>query len=122
MPHSPGGGHQGTGQSTHPLGEAPLWAEIALRQGVEDLVDGGIGGQGAVEDAELPLQPLGDVVAPAPRVDHGRHQLHVHHGGELAGALQAVEAPLFHQLPDYLIRDLELRKRRRELFRFNISI
>lgn len=115
MPYSPGCGHQGTGQSAHLLREASLQAEVALRQGVEDLVDGRVRGQRAVEDAELPLQALGDVVAAAAWVDHGRYQLHVHHGGKFARTLKAVEAALLHQLPHNLISDLEWRKHRRKL-------
>lgn len=70
------------------------------------LVNGGIGGQGAVEDGELPLQPLRDVVAASSRVNHGGQKLHVHNVGELARFLQIVEAVLLHQLPDNLIGHL----------------
>ena len=80
LPHLPGGGDQGAGQRTHALGEAPLWAEVALGQGAEDFVYGGVGGQGAVENGELPLQPLRDVVPPAARVDHGSDQLETTRG------------------------------------------
>ena len=76
----------------------------------EDLVDGGVGGQGAVEDAELSLQPLGDVVASAARVAHGGQEVDVHHVGELAGLLQVVETRLLHQLPHNLVGDLRGRK------------
>lgn len=54
----------------------------------EDLVDGLLGGQGAVEDDEVPLQPLRDVVAAAARLDHGRQVLDVHDRGEVAGLLE----------------------------------
>lgn len=70
------------------------------------LVDGGVGGQGAVEDGELPLQPLRDVVAASSRMNHGCQKLHVHNVGELAGFLQVVEAVLFHQLSHNLIGHL----------------
>lgn len=76
------------------------------RRLTKDLVYGGVGGQGAVEDAELPLEPLGDVVAPTAGVAHGGQELDVHDVGELPGLLQVVEAPLLHQLPHYLIGDL----------------
>ena len=51
------------------------WAEVSLSHGAEDLIDGGVGRQRAVEDGELPLQALRDVVPAAARLDHGRHQL-----------------------------------------------
>lgn len=70
------------------------------------LVNRGVGGQGAVEDGELPLQPLRDVVAASPRMNHGCQKLHVHNVGELAGFLQVVETILLHQLPDNLIGHL----------------
>ena len=57
--------------------------------GAEDLVDGLLGGQGAVEDDEVPLQPLRDVVTAPAGLDHGREILHVHDRGEVAGFLQA---------------------------------
>lgn len=72
----------------------------------EYLVDGGVRGQGAVEDGELPLQSLRDVVAASSGMDHGCQELHVHNVGELAWFLQVVEAVLFHQLPDNLIGHL----------------
>ena len=72
----------------------------------EDLVDGGVGGKGAVEDAELPLEPLGDVVAPPAWVAHGGQEGDVHDVGELPGLLQVVEARLLHQLPHDLVGDL----------------
>ena len=78
----------------------------------EDLVDGGVGGQGAVEDAELPLEPLGDVVATPARVTHGGQELDVHDVGELPGLLQVVEARLLHQLTHNLVGDL--RKKEKE--------
>ena len=75
LPHSSGGGHEGGGELTDPVREASLWAEVSPGHGAEDLIDGGVGGQRAVKDAELPLQALRDVVPTATGVDHGRHQL-----------------------------------------------
>lgn len=76
LPHSSGGGHQGSSQSTDPGAEASLGAEVSLSQGAEDPVDGGVGGKGAVKDGELSLQTLRDVVTSSSGMDHGRHQLH----------------------------------------------
>ena len=52
-------------------------AEVAGCDGLEYLVDGLLGGDGAVEGHEVSLQPLGDVVPSPARVDHGRHVLDV---------------------------------------------
>lgn len=70
------------------------------------LVNGGVGGQSAVEDGELPLEPLRDVVAASSGMNHGCQKLHVHNVGELARFLQVVEAFLFHHLPDNLVGHL----------------
>jgi len=86
--------------------QCSTWVQVSC-QLTKDLVDGGVGRQRAVEDAEVPLEPLGDVVAAAARVAHGRQELHVHDVGELPGLLQVVEAPLLHQLPHYLVGDLQ---------------
>lgn len=75
LPHPPGGGYEGGGEVADPGREASLWAEVSLSHSAEDLINGGVGGQRAVKDGELPLQTLRDVVPPAARVDHGRHQL-----------------------------------------------
>ena len=41
----------------------------------EDLVDGRVGGQRAVENGELTFETLWDVVAAAARLNHGSHKL-----------------------------------------------
>ena len=48
---------------------------MALANDVEDLVDGGVGRQGAVKDVKLALQTLWDVVTTPARLDHGCHEL-----------------------------------------------
>lgn len=75
LPHPSGGGHEGGSEVADSGGEASLWAEVSLSHGAEDLIDGGVGGQCAVKDGELPLQALRDVIPTATGVDHGCHQL-----------------------------------------------
>lgn len=73
----------------------------------EDLVDGAVGGQCAVKDAELTLESLGNVVTATSGVDHGSHDLHVHNGGEVPRFVQAVHARHLHHLTHNLIGDLK---------------
>ena len=84
----------------------PLRAEVSASDDGEDLVDGAVWGQRAVEDGKLALQALRDVVAAAARVDHRRHELDVDDVGELARLLEAVEALHLHRLTRYLVGDL----------------
>ncbi len=98
----------------------------------EDLVDGRVGRQRAVEDVELALEALGNVVAATSGLDHCRQELkrhtttgvqvhccvevrltqfnstdlHVDDGGEVARFLEVVEASHLHQLPHDLVGDL----------------
>ena len=44
---------------------------MALPDLAEDLVDGRVGGQGAVEDVELAFETLRDVITTTARLDHG---------------------------------------------------
>jgi hypothetical protein len=80
--------------------------EPSCSDGPEDLVDGGVGGQSAVEDVELPLEALGDVVTTASWVDHGSDDGDVHQTGELSGLLQVVEALVLHHLAGDLVGHL----------------
>ena len=50
--------------------EGALETEVAGADAAKDAVDGGVGGEGAVEDGELALEALRDVVTPPARVDH----------------------------------------------------
>lgn len=50
----------------------------------ENLVNGGVGGQSAIEDSELSLQPLGDVISPTARVNHSRKHLDINDVGEIS--------------------------------------
>ena len=81
-------------------------AEVAAAYGSEDLVYGGVGGQGTVEDVELSLEPLRNVV-PAPSwVDHGSDDLDVHDVSEFSGLLQVIESLHLHHLASDLIGHL----------------
>ena len=88
------------------LADVTYGTEVATAHGPEDLVDGGVGGQRAVEDVELSLEALRDVVAAAAGVDHGGDHLRVHDVGKLARLLQVIEALHLHHLTRDLIRHL----------------
>ena len=79
---------------------------MSSADGPEDLVDGIVGRQRAVEDVELALETLGDVVTTTPGLDHGGQELDVDDVGELTGFLQAVKTPHGHQLTHNLVCDL----------------
>ena len=66
----------------------------------KDLVNGLIIGDGVVEDKEVPLEPLRDVIPPAPGVDHGGQVAHVHQRHKVPGLLQAVETLVLDHGPD----------------------
>lgn len=83
----------------------------------KDLVHGSVRGQRAVKYRELPLEPLGYVVAPAPGMDHGCQNLQVHDAGELPRFLQVIKALLFHQLSYDLVSNL-----RKTTFRVKTSL
>lgn len=86
--------------------------EITLSDGAEDLVDGVVGGQGAVEDVEVTLEALRDVVTTTTRVDHGRDDRNVHETGELSRFLQVVESLVLHHLTSDLVCHLQKCTRR----------
>ncbi len=88
------------------LGEAAIDTEVAEADGGEDLVDGSVGGQGAVDDVEVALEALWDVVAATAWLDHSGHELDVDDGGEVAGFLEVVEALLLDHLAGDLVGDL----------------
>jgi len=91
LPQLARGRHQ-LADRVHDVGaEAALAAEVAEADGAEDLVDGGVGGQSAVDHCEVALQPLRNVVATAARLDHSCHELNVNDAREVAGLLQVVE-------------------------------
>ena len=65
VPQPPGDRHQLLHQLTHIFREAALGAVVAARDRAEDEVDRRVGRQRAVEDGEVPLQPVRDVVPAA---------------------------------------------------------
>ena len=106
LPQQPGAGDQPGSRATHLLHEAPLRTEVAAANDPKDLVNGGIGGQGAVEDSELPLEAGRDVIAASARMNHGCQKLDIHDVGEVPRLLQVVEATHLHQLSHNLIGHL----------------
>lgn len=79
---------------------------VRIRTRTKDFINGGVGWQSTVENGELPLQTAGDIIPPAPGMNHGRHELNVNNGGEIARLLQTVHALHFHHLPHYLVGHL----------------
>ena len=75
MPETSSDGHKAFDQRDDIVLEATLLAEVTLTDDGEDLVDGGVGGEGAVEDDKLSLQSLGDVIATSPWLNHGGQEL-----------------------------------------------
>ena len=80
--------------------------KVSGPDGAEDLIDGRVGGQRAVEDVEVTFEALGDVVPSPPGVNHRPHHLNVDEVRELPGFLQVVEPTSLHHLTGYLIRHL----------------
>ena len=75
MPKASSDGHKTFHQCNDLLAEAALLAEVTLTDDREDLVDGSVGGEGAVEDDKLSLQTLGDVIATSTWLNHRSQEL-----------------------------------------------
>lgn len=84
------------------------WDEISIADGFEDLVNGAVGGEGAVEDVEMPLESGGNVVPTPSWVDHSGKHLNVHDIGELSRLLQIVETLGLHHLSGDFIGHLQM--------------
>ena len=69
------------------LGETLLLVEVTLGYRPEDVIDGVVSGNGAVEGDKMSLQSVGDVIPPSPRMVHGCHVLDVLQGGEVSRSL-----------------------------------
>ena len=82
--------------------------EISASHRPEDLIDGRVGRQRAVNDGEVSLETLRDVVTAAARVDHGAHHLDVDDVRKLARLLQVIETFLLNHLSRDLIGHLRL--------------
>lgn len=81
-------------------------AEITTSNDTEDLINGDIRGQSAVEDGELPLESGWDIIAASSWMNHGCHELKVNNVSEVPWLLQTVESFHLHQLTHYLIGHL----------------
>ena len=75
LPQSSSDGHEFCDDVTHVIREASFCAVVTGRDASKDGVDGGVGGESAVEDVELTLEALRDVVATTSRLDHRRQEL-----------------------------------------------
>ena len=75
LPESPRDGYQSLHQVLNVLCEATFRHIMSAADTAEDLVDGRVGWQGAVDDDELPLQTLGNIVPSSSRLDHGGQEL-----------------------------------------------
>ena len=84
----PGDGDELLCQEADVFGEGAGLVVVSDGDGPEDPIDGVVGGQGAVVDDKVPLQPLRDVVSTPARLDHGRQVVHVHDVAEVSGLLQ----------------------------------
>ena len=80
--------------------------------GLEDGVNGLICGQRGVEDGKVSLEALRDIVAAAARLNHGRQEVDVDNGDEVAGFLQAVETAHLDQLAQELVGALGKQKKK----------
>lgn len=61
--------------------------EVSQTDSPENLVNGVVGWQSAVEDVEMSFESLWNVVPAPSRVDHGTHHLDVHYTGKLTRLL-----------------------------------
>ena len=66
------------------LREPPGLGVVSPGDGQEDLVDGLVGREGAVEDGEVSLEALGDVVPAPARLDHGGEEVDVNNVQKVA--------------------------------------
>ena len=73
----PGEGNQLEAEVADRTAEPLSAAEVARGDGLEDLVDGLLRGDGAVESDEVTLQSLWDVIPASPGMNHGRHVLDI---------------------------------------------
>ena len=76
---------------------------------VENLVNGVVGRQSAVEDIEVTLQSLWDVVSSSSWMDHGTHHLNVHDVDVVTRLLKVVEALHLNHLTSDFIGHLKQR-------------
>ena len=78
LPQSPGKWHQFGHHLLHVLWERSLRTVVATANHAEDLVNGWVGWQCAVEDRKLPFETLRDVVASSAWLNHGSQELKQH--------------------------------------------
>ena len=84
------------------VGKLPFWTEV-FSDGTEDVVDGAVRWQRAIQDEEVPFEPFGNVVAASAWVAHGCEKLQIDDVEKVAGLCQRIEASLFDQLPENLV-------------------
>ena len=89
-PEYPSDGHQFVCQSADVLRELPGLVVVPDGDGAENPVNGVVGGEGAVVDDEVTLQPLRDVVPTTSGLNHSGQVMHVHDVAEIPRFFQAV--------------------------------
>ena len=87
-------------------------AKISFSDCFKDLVNWSVGRQSTVKNSELSLQPARDVIATAPRLDHGGNILNIDDIREVTRFIKIVETTHLHKLTNYFIGDLGKERKR----------
>lgn len=98
--------HQRLDHFLHLFRETAIGVEVSTTDGAEDLVDGSIRRQCAVQDGELAFESAWYVVSSSAGLNHGSHKLNVDNVGEISRFVKTVESFHFHYLSDNFVRDL----------------
>ena len=75
LPEPPGDRYESGNEVAHFRFKSSRLAIMATANHAEDFIDGGVRGEGAVKDVELPLETLWNIITSSAWLDHGRHKL-----------------------------------------------
>ena len=106
LPKLSGARHQRLDHFLHLVRETALSIEVSTTDGAEDLVDGSICRQCAVQDGELAFESAWYVVTSTAGLNHGGHKLNVDNVGEISRFVKTVKSFHFHYLSDNFVCDL----------------